>query len=92
MVERACTKRAGLSSVALIGLLVTTCLPTDNAQALVIYRFGGQDLPPPAEADDPGVDFLQLPWTDFDPAAGAETVDLDLTPEAIGSLRRDPTL
>ena len=59
---------------------------------MTIYRFGGQDLPPPVEADDPAVDFVQLQWTDLDPQAGAETLDLDLRPGAIASLRRDPTV
>ena len=76
----------------LIGLLASTCLLMSAADALVIYRFGGQGSPPPAEAGEVGVDFVQLPWTDLDPAAGAETLDLDLGPDAIASLRRDPTV
>lgn len=61
------------------------------AEALVIYRFGGQDLPAPEEAGSAGVDFIQLRWTDLDAAAGSSTVDLDLRPDKIASLLRDPT-
>jgi len=74
------------------GLLLATIAMTRDAEALVIYRFGGQDLPRPEEANEPGVDFVQLPWTDLDPAAGAEIFDLELRPEAIASLHRDPTV
>lgn len=73
-----------------LGVLVTAT--AQSAEALVIYRIGGQDLPVPEEANSAGVDFIQLRWTDLDAAAGSSTLDLDLRPDAIASLLRDPTV
>ena len=75
-----------------IAMAASASLFVTAAEGLIIYRFGGSDLPPPGEADEPGVDFVQLQWTDLDPEAGGNTVDLDLEPETIASLRRDPTV
>lgn len=75
-----------------IALAASASLFVAAAEGLVIYRFGGSGLPPPAEAGEPGVDFVQLQWTDLDPAAGGHTDDIDLQPETISSLRRDPTV
>ena len=36
-----------------------------DASALEIFRIGGEDLPPPAEASDPSVEFHQVAWADF---------------------------
>lgn len=75
----------------LLSLCILVSVTTRAAEALVIYRFGGQDLPRPAEADSAGVDFIQRQWTNLDAAAGASTLDLDLRPDKIASRLRDPT-
>ena len=36
------------------------------AHALTIYRIGGEEMPAPALASEPGVDFQQLSWQDID--------------------------
>ena len=60
------------------------------ASGLVIYRLGGEALGPPPEAGHEGVEFIQLSWTDLEPALGGETVDLDIDTAAIRPLERDP--
>lgn len=53
------------------------------AEAVTIYRFGGESLPPPPEADQPGVDFRQLSWAQMG-AAGSIVrlqVDAGITPQ-----------
>jgi len=65
---------------------------TGAAGALVIYRFGGEDLPLPPESDVAGVEFVQISWTDIDAASGGRAIDLDQQRETIGSLKRDPTV
>ena len=81
-----------LPSTILIGLLVLVYVLISPADGLVIYRFGGPDVPPPKETGEVGVDFVQWDWTDFDPTLGGEALDLDLKPDAIASLRRDPAV
>ena len=71
-------------------LCATVMLTAGAAQCLIIYRFGGEDLEPPPEADQPGVEFIQNSWEEVDPGAGGETFDLDLSREAVRALRRDP--
>ena len=60
------------------------------ASGLIIYRLGGEALPPPPELGSEGVEFVQLRWTDVDPAQGGETFQLDMDEEAIRALRHDP--
>ena len=47
----------------LTSLFVLSAYP---AEALTVYRIGGEDLPRPEIADEPGVDFVQIPWDDVD--------------------------
>jgi hypothetical protein len=86
------TSRLRARKVGRAGLLAWFLLAAVPADALVIYRIGGQQRPPPPELGQAGVEFVQLSWTDLDPTAGGETLDLDLSPESIGSLLRDPTV
>ena len=72
------------------GILITLLLGAGSADALVIYRFGGDDEAPPPEADSAGVQYIQMPWADVDPDAGGAQFDLDLSREAIRPLSRDP--
>ena len=37
-----------------------------SADALTVYRIGGEHLPLPEITDKPGVDFVQIPWDDVD--------------------------
>ncbi|MXW79073.1 MAG: hypothetical protein F4Z57_08845 [Gemmatimonadetes bacterium] len=60
------------------------------ASGLVIYRLGGEALDPPPEADQEGVEFIQLSWTNLEPSLGGKTVDLDIDTAAIRPLERDP--
>lgn len=66
-----------------------------ESSALVIYRIGGETQPPPSElAADGGQDvrFVQLSWTDLDPAVGGSTFQLDMHDGGIRALRHDPTV
>lgn len=63
----------------------------EAAPGLVIYRFGGEALPPPPELGSQGVEFNQVGWGDLDPAQRGAAIDLDLGEAAIGALQRDPT-
>ena len=62
----------------------------DQASGLVIYRFGGEALAPPPEADSEGVEFIQLSWTDLDPSLGGDAFEVDIDAAAIRALKRDP--
>ena len=74
------------------GLTMVAILSAGSAEGLVIYRFGGQDQPPPPAADSAGVEFVRLDWSSIDVASLGRSVDLDLSSRAIGALRRDPTI
>ena len=73
-----------------VAVAITLLLSAGSVHALVIYRFGGEDQAPPPEADSAGVQYIQVPWADVDPAAGGAQLDLDLSTEAIRPERRDP--
>ena len=60
------------------------------ASGLIIYRFGGENLPPPPETGSDGVDFRRLGWTDLDADFHGQTIELDLDAAAIRALKRDP--
>lgn len=68
--------------------LLLTAATTD---ALDIYRIGGAHLAPPPEADEPGVNFIQLDWDAIDPDAGGVALDVDFAGTTIQPQRRDPT-
>jgi hypothetical protein len=71
-------------------LLMLLTADVSPSSGLVIYRFGGQDLPPPPEAGNPGVQYITRSWTDLTTHAGVQLLDVAVTPVAIGALRRDP--
>ena len=71
-------------------LVVSLPLAASPLAGLVIYRFGGQDLPPPVEEGSQGVEVVSFDWTDLDPALGGLADELSLSPETIGILKRDP--
>lgn len=62
----------------------------DPGRALVIYRLGGAD-PPPPEADRSGVRFEQHPWDEVDESAGGQALEVEVGPGRIAALERDPT-
>ena len=58
-------------------VVLVACIGLPNAAAAVtIYRFGGEGLPPPAEASQPGVEYRQLAWTDIGANGGIERLTL----------------
>ena len=71
-------------------IAVLVFLLASGVDALVIYRIGGEEIEPPPEADQVGVEFINVGWEDVDPNVGGGMVDLDLGPRAVRALRRDP--
>jgi len=71
-------------------LLVLLTAELSPASALVIYRFGGQDLPPPPEAASPGVQYIQRSWRELQTDTNAQFLDLAVAANSISPLRRDP--
>lgn len=67
------------------GLLLLVALATlvQPAGAVTIYRLGGESLPPPVEAEQPGVDFRQLSWSDLGEAGATVRLQVDagITPQ-----------
>ena len=49
-----------------------------EALALIIYRFGGEDLPLPPEVGSDGVEFKLLSWADLDPSLGGEAIEVEM--------------
>lgn len=75
----------------LVPLIVASLLLTGHtAEALVIYRFGGDDQARPHEADSSGVEYVQLPWSTIDEDAGGAAINVAITTESIGPQLRDP--
>ena len=61
-----------------------------SADALRIYRFGGDDLPPPPEAEVEGVEYIQRSWVDpVDEELGGEVFQVDFSERTIKALRYD---
>ena len=68
----------GTAMPAVLGTLLAAALCGD-LWALTIYRFGGEDLPGPEEAEQEGVEFIQRSWLDpVDPDAGGSLFQVDL--------------
>ena len=63
---------------------------TGEASGLVIYRFGGEALAPPPEANGEGVEFIQLSWTDIEADRGGKATEVGLDSASIWPLKRDP--
>jgi len=49
--------------VACLAMVITLHILVVAAEAVTIYRLGGEWLPPPEEVGQPGVDFQQMSWT-----------------------------
>jgi len=79
-----------IASVLLWVVVLLLFLGREQASGLVIYRLGGEELPPPPEADDPDVDFVQLSWSEVDAAQGGEIYQLDVDERVIRALEYDP--
>ena len=78
-------------AAVLLWVVVLILFPAaENASGLIIYRLGGETLPPPPEADSEGVDFVQLSWSEVDAAQGGETFQLDMDDQAIRILEHNP--
>ena len=75
-----------------VTIAVVALWTPDPTSALVIYRFGGEDLPPPAEVDSLGARFVQLGWDEVADADGGRTVDVEVARSRIAALRRDPNV
>ena len=70
--------------------LVVAALVGD-ASALTIYRFGGDDLPPPPEAEIEGVRFVHRSWLDpVDADLGGEMYQMDLSDRTLRAIQYDP--
>ena len=73
-------------------LLFTVFLLADQqaAEAVTIYRIGGESLPPPELDGD--FEFVQLSWAEADPALHGSTDLLQVTPDFIAPQELDPTV
>ena len=71
------TRLSSPKTTWLIAALLTL-LGVQPSVALVVYRIGGESLPPPAEVDA-GAEFRQLSWADLDRDLGGESFGLALT-------------
>ena len=74
-------------------LALGIALNPGDSSGLIIYRLGGESLPPPPELDGEGsedVEFVQLGWEDLDLAIGGETFQLDMDEAGIRALEHDP--
>jgi hypothetical protein len=60
------------------------------AAGLVIYRWGGESMPLPSEAERENVEFIQLSWSDLEVASGGEAFQLDMDDQGIRALKLDP--
>ena len=81
------TKRLPICAAA---LLAVTLYWTESP-ALTIYRFGGEELPPPPEADNAGVLFLPRSWVDpVDEDLGGQVYQVDLGDRTLKALQYDP--
>ena len=70
---------------------VAATLVGDASSALTIYRFGGDELPAPSEAELEGVQFIQRSWLEpVDEELGGEVYQADLSDGTLRVLRFDP--
>mgnify|MGYP006416890431 CR=1 FL=1 len=73
--------------------MLVVCLMCSQSSALVIYRFGGESLPPPSELSAEGgedVQFVQLRWADVHATRGGSAFQLDMDEQGIRALEYDP--
>ena len=72
------------------GSILLLWLFASQASGLIVYRFGGESLPPPAENGSDAVRFIQRSWSEVDAAAGGGAFQLDLDDAGIRALEHDP--
>ena len=93
MIDWACRALLGtLPWRCRVAITLVALWTPDPTWALVIYRFGGEDLPPPTEVDGPGVRFVQQGWEQVAEDAGGRTFDVEVGRERIAALKRDPNV
>ncbi len=81
------TKRLPICAAALFAV----ALYWTESGALTIYRFGGEELPPPHEAENEGVVFIPRSWADpVDEDLGGEVYQVDLGDRTLKALQYDP--
>ena len=88
----ACRTLIAASQCCLFATLAAVFLWAAPVEALVIYRFGGEELPLPADAEEPGVRFEQLSWEDVSESEGGRTFEVYIASERIAALERNPTV
>ncbi len=71
-------------------LMLAVVLTYQDSSGLIIYRFGGQALPPPSEAESEGVEFIQKSWSDLNSSQGGGTFQLDMEDNSIKAFELDP--
>ena len=71
-------------------LLLSLGLLPESSPAVTIYRFGGEDLPPPAESARDEVEFLRMDWGEISPEGGGEQEGIRVEKGAIGPRKLDP--
>jgi hypothetical protein len=62
--------RRGCGRFFLSGVFLALLGWSANADALTVYRIGGEDAPPPPEVEAGQATFVQLSWLDVDPSLG----------------------
>jgi hypothetical protein len=70
-------------------ILSSQLLCLGNAQALTIYRIGGEGLPQPDIAGD--FEFIQMPWEDLEVSKQGSSELLEVTSGSLIPLQLDPT-
>ena len=71
--------------------LLSVALSWAESSALTIYRFGGEELAPPPEAELDGVRFVPRSWADpVDEDLGGEVYQVDFGNRTLQALRYDP--
>ena len=71
-------------------LVLCLGLLPESSPAVTIYRFGGEDLPPPLESARDDVEFLQLDWGEISAESGGEHAGIRMEKGAIGPRKLDP--
>ncbi len=64
--------------------------PALSGAETTIYRFGGADLPPPADANRAGVRFRQMRWAEFDALKGGEAARVYMDEQVLSPWVYDP--
>ena len=81
-----------MGRLTLLGIVFVAGLAAyDQADALTIYRLGGEDLPVPEQASEAGVDFVQLMWEEVDEDLFGSYHQIELA-EFVEPVRLDPNV